>query len=58
MEFCPNLDMTGGYLAKALQGSQFCCFRHIIFGIHEDDISSYNAYIIALLEDQNIKLEK
>ena len=58
MEFCPNFDMIGDYFTKALQGSQFCRFRKIVFGIHEDDIPAYNASGRALLEEQKIKLNK
>ena len=57
MEFCTNLDMIGDYFTKALQGSQFCRFCNIIIGIHEYDISSYNASIKAFLEEQKLKLD-
>ena len=43
---------------KTLQGSQFRCFRNISFGIHEDDITSYNESGIEWPEDQSIKPEK
>ena len=58
MELCPTLDMIKDYFAKALQGSQFHCFRNIIFGIHEDYIPSYNESGRAFLEEQKIKLER
>ena len=43
VEFCPTLNMIGDYFTKALQGYPFFCFNNIIIGIHENDISSYNA---------------
>ena len=58
MELYPTLDMIGNYFTKALQGSQFCCFRNNILGIHDDDINFYNASGIALLEKQKINLER
>ena len=42
VEFCPALDVIGDYFTKALQGYQFCRFRNIILGIHEDYIPAYN----------------
>ena len=51
MECCPALDMIGDYFKKALQGSQFRRFRHIILGIHEDDIPAYSAPERAILEE-------
>ena len=57
VEFCPTLDIIRDYFTKSLQGSQFCCFRNIILGIHEDYIPSYNVSVRLLLEEQNIKLE-
>ena len=50
VEFCPTLDTTRNYFTKALQGYQFCHDCNIIIGIHEDNINSYNASGIALLE--------
>ena len=44
MELCTTLDMIGDYFTKALQGYQFISLCNIIIGIHEDDITSYNAY--------------
>ena len=58
VEFFPTFDMIGDYFTKALQGSQFCRFRNIVLGIHEDDIPAYNASGRALLEEQKIKLNK
>ena len=58
MEFCPTLDMIGDYSTKALQVSQFRCFRNIILGIHEYNISAYNASGRDFLEEQKIKLKK
>ena len=58
LELCITLDMIEDYLTKALQGSQFRNFCHIVLGIHEDGVPSYNASIIALLEEQNIKIDK
>ena len=58
MEVCPTLYMIRNYFTKALQGSQFHCFRNIIIGMHEDDITSYNASREAFLEGQKIKLER
>ena len=58
MEFCPILDMIGGYFTKALQGSQFRQFRNIIIGIHEDGIPAYNASGRALREEWKLKLKK
>ena len=49
VDLCPTLDMIGNYFTKALQGSHFCRFRNIILGIHEDEITSYNASVIELL---------
>ena len=43
MEVFYTLDMIRDYFTKALQGYQFKCFHHIILGIHEVDITSYNA---------------
>ena len=37
---------------------KFYCRHNIILGIHEDDITSYNASGRALLEEQNIKQER
>ena len=42
--------MIGEYLMKAKQGSQFRRFRHKIIGIHENEISSYNAFGRSLIE--------
>ena len=50
VEFCPTFDMIGDYFTKALQGSHFRRFRNIVIGIHEDDITVYNASVSALLE--------
>ena len=58
MEFCPTFDMIGGYLTKALQGYQFRHFCNIVLGIHEDDITAYNASIRYLLEQQKLKFMK
>ena len=58
MDLCPTLDMIGNYFTKALQGSHFCRFRNIILGIHEDEITSYNASVRAFIEEQKIKLER
>ena len=58
VEFCPTFDMIGGYFTKALQGSQFCRFRNIVLGIHEDEISAYNAFGRDLLEERKLKLKK
>ena len=57
-EFCPTFDMIGGYFTKALQGYQFCQFRNIVLGIHEDDIPAYNTSGRALIEERNLKLKK
>ena len=43
VDLCPNLDITVDYFTKEIQVSQFRCFRSIIIGIHEDDITPYNA---------------
>ena len=51
------MDTIGDYFTKALQGSQFRRFCNITIGIHEDDITSYNASRIALLGEQKVKLE-
>ena len=58
VEFCPTLDMIGDYFTKALQGSQFRQFHSIILGIHEDDITAYNASGRSLLEERKLKLNK
>ena len=58
MEFCPNFDMIGDYFTKALHGSQFCRFRNIVLGIHEDDIPAYNASGRAFLEERKLNLRK
>ena len=58
MELCPTLDMIGDYFAKAIQGSQFCCFCNIILGIQEYDIPSYNESGIEILEEWNIEIDK
>ena len=58
VEFCPTFDMIGDYFTKALQISQFCQFRNIVLGIHEDDIPSYNASGRVLLEGQKLKFKK
>ena len=58
MAFCPTFDMIGDYFTKALQGSQFCRFRNIVIGIHEDEIPAYKASGRALLEERNLKLKK
>ena len=58
VEFCPTFDMIGGYFIKTLQGYQFRRFRNIVLGIHEDDISAYNASGRALLEELKLKLKK
>ena len=43
VEFCPTLDMIRDYFTKALQGYKFHSCHDIILGIHEYDITSYNA---------------
>ena len=58
MEFFPTLDMVGDYFTKELQGFQFCRFCNIVLGIHEDEITAYNASGRALLEERKIKLDK
>ena len=58
VEFCLTFDMIWNYFTKALQGSQFCRFRNIVLGIHEDDIPAYNASGRALLEEKKLKLKK
>ena len=58
MEFCPTFDMIGDYFTKSLQGSQFCQFRNIVLGIHEDAIPAYNASGRSLLEERKLKLKK
>ena len=58
MELCPTLDMIGYYFAKALQRYQFRCFHNIILGIHENEITPYNASGIALIEEIKIELER
>ena len=58
MEFCPTLDIIRDYFTKAPQGYQFCCYRNIILGIHGDEIPSYNASVISLIEERKIKLER
>ena len=58
MEFCHTLDMIGGSFTKALKVSQFRRFRNIVLGIHEDDISAYNASGRALLEERKRKFKK
>ena len=50
--------MIGDDLTKALQGSQFHRFRNIVLGIHEDNITAYNASGRALLEGKKLKLKK
>ena len=42
LEFYPIIDMMRDYFMKALQGYQFCRYRYIVIGIHEDDIPPYN----------------
>ena len=37
------MEIIEDYFTKALQGSQFRRFRHIIIGIHEYEILSYDA---------------
>ena len=58
MEFCPTFDMIGDYFTKSLQVSQFRRFHNIVLGIHEDDISAYNASGRALLEERKRKFKK
>ena len=58
VEFCPTLDMIGYYFTKALQGSQFRQFRHIVLGIHEYDIPVYNTSGRDLLEERKLKVKK
>ena len=43
VEFCPTFDMIGDCFTKGLHESQLLQFQNIIIGIHEDDITSYNA---------------
>ena len=50
--------MIEDYFTKALEGSQFCQLRNIIFSIHEDDITAYNASGRALLEEQKLKFKQ
>ena len=57
MEYFPTLEIIGDYLTKALQGSQFCRFRNIILGIHEDNIPTYSTSGRALL-DKKTKIEE
>ena len=58
MELCPTLNMISYYFTKEIQVYPLRCFNNIILGIHKDKITSYNASIRALLQEQNIKLEK
>ena len=58
MESCPTLDMIEDYFKKALQEYQFRRFRNIIVGIHEDEITAYNASGRDLLEKLKLKLNK
>ena len=58
MELWTTLDMIRYYFTKSLQEYQFRCFHNIILGIHEDDIHSYNASRVSLLEQVNIILER
>ena len=58
MDLCPTLDMIGNYFTKALQGSQFHHFRSITIGIQEDEITSYNASVRALIEEKKRKVYK
>ena len=58
MEFFPTLDMIGDYFKKALQGYQFCRFRNIILGIHEDGIPAYNTPVTDLIEERKLKWNK
>ena len=58
VEFCPTIDMIGGFFTKALQEYKLCCFRNIILFIHEDDILAYKASVRSLLEERKLKLNK
>ena len=58
MEFCPTLDMIADYFMKALQGSQFCCYRNIILDIYKDDNTSYTASKRAFIEEKKIIVER
>ena len=49
VEFCTTLDTIRDNFTKALQGSQFCCFRNIIIGISQYYIPSYNESKRALI---------
>ena len=55
---CPTHDMIADYFTKALQGSQFRCFRNIVLGIHEDDIPAYNASGRDFFEEPKLKLNE
>ena len=50
--------MIEDYFTKALEGSQFCQLCNIIVGIHEDDITAYNASGRALIEEQKLKFKQ
>ena len=50
--------MIGDYFTNVLQGSQFRRFCDIVIGIHEDDITAYNASGRALLEERKLKLKE
>ena len=58
VEFCPTLEMIGGYLTKVLQRCQFRQFRNILLGIHEDDIPAYNIPRRDLLAEQKLKFKR
>ena len=57
VEFCPTFDMIGDYFTNALQGSQFCRFRNIVLGIHEDEIPAYDVSGRALIEERKLKMK-
>ena len=58
VEFCLTLEKIRDYFTKALQRSQFCHFRNIIIGVHEDDITSYSAFGSLFIEELKIKPER
>ena len=58
MEFCLTLDMIRDYFTKEIQRSHLHCFRNIILGNHEDDITYYNSSGRVLLEERKIKPER
>ena len=47
-----------GLFHEGTAGISILRFHHIILGIYEEDIPSYNAPQRALLEEKNIKLDR